>query len=73
MGNFGSDRRSDYTCIGPHVNMAARIEAACQPGDIYISQTINDLITPNISTELAGDYQLKGIKDPVSLYRVPRD
>ena len=39
VGNFGSAQRSDYTAIGPSVNMTARIEAACDPGHVFVSET----------------------------------
>ena len=70
VGNFGSDKRSDYTSIGPHVNMAARIETVCPTGQIYISSVVNDLLSEEIQTERAGEYQLKGIADKVTLYRL---
>ena len=28
VGNFGSDKRSDDTCVGPSVNLVARVESA---------------------------------------------
>ena len=69
VGNFGSQRRSDYTCIGPTVNFAARIESAAQPGSVYASSAVKAHL-PEAGYESAGEFELKGLDQPQTLYRL---
>lgn len=69
VGNFGSDRRSDYTCIGPTVNLAARIESACKPGMVFVSEQLKGLL-PEATAESVGEFELKGVDGKQSLYRL---
>ena len=38
VGTFGSDGRATYTAIGLQMNVAARIQAQCEPGGILLEQ-----------------------------------
>jgi class 3 adenylate cyclase/CheY-like chemotaxis protein len=39
VGNVGTDLRDQYTALGPHVNLAARLESMAQKGQILVSST----------------------------------
>ena len=69
VGNFGNSKRSDYSAIGPEVNLASRIESVCTPGETFISGTICDLIEENRFTEV-GEYELKGVSGKTPLYKL---
>jgi len=74
IGNFGSEGRMDYTAIGRHVNLAARLEASCEPGRILISQPTWLLVQDEISCTPKGEIRVKGVRDPVTVYEVaPRE
>jgi adenylate cyclase len=68
VGSFGSKRRMDYTAIGKQVNLAARLETNCEPGNVLISQTTYELVGDRIVCEPKGEIQVKGIHHPVRVY-----
>jgi adenylate cyclase len=68
VGNFGSPHRADYTCIGPMVNVASRIESACEPGSVLFSDSVR-MHLDGITTEDTGEHHLKGVSERLRLYR----
>ena len=58
--------------IGDGVNLAARIQAAAEPGSIYVSGALFDHVRRNSAFifDDVGDRSLKNISEPVHLYRV---
>jgi adenylate cyclase len=70
VGNFGSLSRSDYTVIGPAVNVGARLETASKPGRILIGETTAKLLEGVVPLEPAGELHLKGVAEPVRAFFV---
>ncbi|MCX6111373.1 MAG: adenylate/guanylate cyclase domain-containing protein [Proteobacteria bacterium] len=53
IGNLGDSKHMDYTMIGSGVNFASRLETACSPFKIMLSQaTMSQLLTDGFSREL---------------------
>ena len=70
VGHFGSKARSDFTAVGHAVNLAARLESACEPGRVLVGEETARLLRPHMDVEPAGEFQLKGISRPVRAYYV---
>ena len=70
MGNFGSDARMDYTIIGGEVNLAARLEGIAEPGGVALSHETYLLVKDMVSAEALEPITVKGIRRPVTPYRV---
>jgi class 3 adenylate cyclase len=55
VGEFGSEKRSDYTAIGSQVNFVQRLAEICPPGEVLITQDIRAQIEdqfPMVAVEL---------------------
>ncbi|MGV8073788.1 MAG: adenylate/guanylate cyclase domain-containing protein, partial [Syntrophobacteraceae bacterium] len=68
VGSFGSKSRMDYTAIGRQVNLTARLEASCEPGNVLMSQSTYELVSDEIPCVQKGEIQVKGIHHPVKVY-----
>ncbi|NEQ32853.1 MAG: response regulator [Leptolyngbya sp. SIO4C5] len=64
VGMFGSAERTDYTAIGPSVNIAARLQEAAEADCILLSQSVARFL-PEAQMQPMGSLQLRGIDEAV--------
>lgn len=70
IGNFGSDRRMDYTIIGAEANLAARLQSIAEPGGIVISYETFALVSDVVRARALEPVSLKGVGRVVEPYVV---
>ncbi|HEX6334554.1 MAG TPA: adenylate/guanylate cyclase domain-containing protein, partial [Flavisolibacter sp.] len=61
----------DDDLFGDAVNIAARIQSAASPGQLWISESVQvNIANKGIATRFAGTPRLKNVKEPLRLYQV---
>ena len=68
VGNFGSKERMEYTIIGAEANLAARLEAIAEPGEIVLSGETYALVRPIAEARPLPLVPMKGIGRAVTPY-----
>jgi class 3 adenylate cyclase len=72
VGNVGTDLRYEYTALGDAMNVAARMQAAAEPGTIVITANTHRLAAGAFDVEDLGPLEVRGKAEPVHAYRVLR-
>jgi len=58
---------------GQPVNLASRITARARPGSVLVTEEVRDATGQDgLAYSYAGDKRLKGVREPVPLFRVRR-
>jgi class 3 adenylate cyclase len=70
VGSFGSGQRSEYSAMGMQVNLASRLESACEAGGILISHSTWALINDQVDCRSKETIEAKGFSRPVRAYEV---
>lgn len=70
MGAVGSRDRMDYTVIGNHVNIGARLCSAAGPMQVLISESVYERLERRIKVNTLESIQVKGIEKPVPIFEV---
>jgi adenylate cyclase len=70
VGNFGGQRRFNYTAYGQTVVIAARLEAANKEFDttILVSGTTHARLSNTAGLRAVGELKLKGVPEPIPAY-----
>jgi class 3 adenylate cyclase/tetratricopeptide (TPR) repeat protein len=69
---IGKGAGQDAEVFGEAANTAARVEAAAEPGTVAVSDAAHRLVSGLFVVEDLGLQTLKGIEQPLQLYRVVR-
>jgi class 3 adenylate cyclase len=69
IGNRGG---SESEVFGDAANIAARVQSAADSGAVIVTPAVNRLVSGLFVVEERGAHQLKGMAEPVELYRIMR-
>jgi class 3 adenylate cyclase len=70
LGQIGFSERSGYTAIGTVCNLAARLCAEAQDGQILVSSRVAGAIEGIVKLEDLGNLEVRGLSRPVAAFNV---
>jgi adenylate cyclase len=75
LGAMGSDERMDYTILGDHVNLGARLCSSAAPGQVLVSENTQQRLTyiEGVKLTRLSPIEVKGKAQPVQIYEAVRE
>ena len=70
LGRIGFPGRYDYAAIGTVTNLAARLCASAETGQILVTQKVLDGVLGDVQSREVGPLDLKGLSRPVIVHEV---
>ena len=70
VGEMGGERRQEQLALGETPNIASRIEGLAAPDTVAISAATHRLIEGYFTCEALGEHRLRGLAQPMLVYRV---
>jgi adenylate cyclase len=72
VGTIGAREKMEYTAIGNTVNVSARVEGENKKYNsrMLVTEDTYKLVREDAEADLAGHAELKGIDEPVALYKI---
>jgi class 3 adenylate cyclase/tetratricopeptide (TPR) repeat protein len=67
---IGQDGGGNPELFGETTNLAARVQSAAEPGNLLITAPVHRMVSGLFVVEPRGANQLKGVPEPVELFRV---
>src|ERR1700730_17639871 len=72
VGAMGGQGRQEQLALGETPNIAARIQGLAAPNTVAISEATYRLAQGYFACEALGAQTLRGVREPITLYRVLR-
>jgi class 3 adenylate cyclase len=70
VGDVGSGEKHELLALGEAPNIAARLQSIAEPNTLVISHATSRLIEGYFACQRVGEQRLKGVPEPLRVYRV---